>query len=127
MMRARNHIRTADPAADFRRLKALLQLFVALWMLAAPTVVTAGEHHGGDPAAQSHHTDGSSCPDGDTHSPCSDDCPCLCCPGHRTVSTVPAEVGLFIEVHCAALPPFFVPACAPNGISAQVFRPPRSI
>jgi len=61
-------------------------------------------------------------PEGD---PCSDDCVCLCCPGHARVLPVGTQVALASLIGVQELPDP-VGNLNPIDLVTRVFRPPRS-
>lgn len=104
----------------------LLTLGFVFYFAFSPLAATAFEHNNDvDFAATEHYDDGAPCPDGDGDMPCSRDCSCLCCPGHKIASVAFVDALSFIQIQ-PTLNCFPVIALTlPNGISQRVFRPPR--
>jgi hypothetical protein len=75
--------------------------------------------------ADTDHADGSHCGDpGSDDGPCSDSCPCACCPGHRS-----PEASASCDPPAGVLLPCGTEAQSPDGlhpedIPPRIFRPP---
>lgn len=91
----------------------------------APLAMTAAEHNEDEGVGTAeHHEDGTPCPDGD-ETPCSRDCSCLCCPGHKVASISLMDVLNFVQTRPTIERFAMTTLTLPNGISKRVFRPPR--
>ena len=113
--------------------RCLLSL-ICLWLvgiiMAGPGLAAVQESH--DPGLSlPHHGGGAPCPDGDRdgHGPCSNGCPCLCCPGHGTLLYPPVSWGLVRpegrptrSTHPGFGPP---EALHPDDNTHRIYRPPR--
>lgn len=109
--------------AQKRRIAWLTLIGVALAMtpLEAIWSWSMGEHDHHELTANS-----APCPDeSPDHQPCSDDCLCLCCPGHSSVLLRSMTVTLAPLAGCDGLAD--QPGIAlPDEENRRVFRPPRS-
>lgn len=108
-----------------RRVHAAFLAFILLGTMLAP-VVALVDHHSDSVKVSGDHP--APCPDrSGGEDPCSDNCNCLCCPGHLRV--LPASQALSwcridLVVHRFASSEW---ERLPDGFNQRVFHPPRSI
>ena len=105
-------------------LVSLIMLLSLITVTISPTLAAASDSAEHKVSAELH-MDGTPCPDDESHGPCEEGCPCLCCPGHSTAAVLSLSRPFVAASRVLSRTFGNFESFVPDGKYSRIYRPPR--